>query len=192
MELKRIIIGVFVIILSLSACTQRGTEVTNPIDESSVYIDKEDGVQLTLPPGWTYVDYTVEGTPGPEVYTDPLGSAKIVAYFTKDDSNFVALIDTLPAGTSFTDYVNARHADDVVEFFSEEGMEGAGVSQQTPEANGAYPFFYYATDGTQIAILRIEIVATTEAQGQAIMDDFISIVESLLFTDEELAGASNG
>jgi len=182
MEVRRIVFIGIVFGLSLVACVQHGTEVTNPPDESNVFISKEFGLSLTLPEGWTYTEYVDGVEPGLDVYSDPVGTADTIALFTKGETNFVALYNTLVDDETLEAYIRARHPDEGVEVICEDDMCAAGISLSDAGAeDNRAVIIMYASIAHEVAALRMEIVANSQEEADTILSEFENIVESLLF-----------
>lgn len=161
------------------ACTQKGTEVLNP--QETVTMKSSHGqFSLGIMPGWSYIICSENQAGCASAYQDPLGSAEVLLVLTKGQSNFVLLADTLTSGQTLTGYVNARsQTADEKDSTTEGGIEMMLVNQDARSANDGSVSFIYATDGNLIAVIRIDIVASTVEEAQTTADEFMAMGRSV-------------
>lgn len=181
MEFRRIIFLLAVAVSVFSGCTNtnKGTEVTNPQDEI-IFTSEKYHLSLTLPAGWSFTEYSETVRPEAGVYSDPLGSAEILAKFVKGRSNFVVLYDTIAAGESLTNYASPRHqpADTITPLSYDDG-EMVTVNQAASGTDGAWVGFVYISAGGIVVTLRAELNGDTAAELESTWNEFVDIARTL-------------
>ncbi len=167
------------LILLVAACTQKGTEVLNP--QETVTMKSSHGqFSIGVLSGWSYIICSENPAGCAGAYQDPLGSAEVLLVLTKGQSNFVFLADTLTSGQTLTTYVTARsQSADETDSSTEGGIEMILVNQAARSVNNGSVSFIYATDGSLIAVIRIDIVASTVEEAQTIADEFMAMGNSI-------------
>lgn len=184
MVVARFVILLFLLFFQID-CSGPGTEIMNPPSTGQSPIQaqfKNDqySIQLTLPPGWTFVEYGPTKTPGPEAFTDIDPATITVAHFQKGESRFTIfyslLEDSSRLDQSLYNFVSVRHP-------------GTGFRVETvPEETNAY--FVSIDDGQIISIyislelecvwMKMELVGT-ELEQRRTFEEFGQIVDSIQF-----------
>lgn len=186
--MKNILLLVFTFFL-LSACA--GTEVGNPPNPDSISIKAIEfktpvyHVGITIPEGWTYIEYGPAKIPGPEAFQDINSETIVVATFSKKQSRFTTFFSKKRSDQTLLQFVRERRPAGLIDIKKVKNPANNGetfqaiFNQAGPGPNGGLVFDAYFAKGDEIFWLRAELVGTPAEQSKD-LDEMNQILETLV------------
>ena len=184
MEATKIIAGILAafVISGTAGCTQKGTEVLNP-SETVVMKGLNATYSIDILDSWTFAICSEDPTACADAYQDPIGTSEMLAVLNKGATNSVMFGDTIPAGETFAQYVDARVASTAERTTTtEEGVTVTFVGNEPTGEHGGAVMHIFITVNELVAWIRVELVPTsgmTEEQFTALANEWRDIAATI-------------
>lgn len=168
-----------ILLIALTACGQ-GTEVNNPTSPDEIQPPKKEftaqyySVTLEISEGWTYTEYDLFGdVSDPEAFSDPVGTSRTVAHFTKPSLGYFTIFEALfEKDQTLVDFVRERRPEGELKTFETTNEEGVPFTfiyfyQTDRGPRGGFLFDVYLSDNLEgVLWMRTELLGSSKEKNK--------------------------